>query len=814
MNQIRSKFKLYGFDGNPKKHYIVTTEKLDLASSPKAEIQPGHSIIIVDRSGSMYGDIGALKDMLIKLLTLEEYNNSAMLTSLISYSTNGDCTVHFDHVLIRDVMKLNSPQQDAIKKIRATGLTCISQAMKMAMELVRDGEPTAIILHSDGYANDPSTWSEQKSVSKICDSFKGKNVFVNTVAYSGYSDFAFLSSIANWASGKCVKADSVKEVYDSLHESLSVVNGDVAPQIVINKGEADYVTFVSKTKRRVNGGTSDLTVAGLSDKDDATVYRYYEATEDEYNLAKYSEDQRGIQVLALSKAKLSEGRLNEAKFAAYSSCVKELNVHLKALTGPQLAAMAVDLDCCLFPGSDKVFSLLEAPETLGGNVTVSEVLTALEKARNGIMLNLKRLTSNYSLRGVKRIPGTRVGDMVESPWLEMEFIDSGEWVPMGSFDFNRNNASINLLITRPSRLVTATDHKPISEVAGISIASLPSFRNYTIVGDGEVVTKELGIKFGSKESFDMINSLGVLGDNAFFSQAEYTINLGDLPVTSFNFDGNLSEMKTAYREILGDKVVVGILSAITKETSTTYTAEQRSELKRHYLSASLNINLPTTTEYEDLDKALKDGRVDTRVSYKVDIGDRGILSSSDLFSANAFLARHFMAGGAASASDKPTWPLFLDSKVTFQSKPLSSRMKLTDVDAFCKPIFEEFLGLAVNGSVRAILKKAGIDKSVMDIVRGGVEAMMEVKKQLEDHMEKTYRDNIMPFVFFVGATGLLPDCFDVKGMSADELEAQITGLKLGKDMKEGTFFMLGDMVVSVYARNEYFSTGKIIDKAK
>ena len=92
--------------------------------------------------------------------------------------------------------------------------------------------------------------------------------------------------------------------------------------------------------------------------------------------------------------------------------------------------------------------------------------------------------------------------------------------------------------------------------------------------------------------------------------------------------------------------------------------------------------------------------------------------------------------------------------------------------------------------------------------------MMEVKKQLEDHMEKTYRDNIMPFVFFVGATGLLPDCFDVKGMSADELEAQITGLKLGKDMKEGTFFMLGDMVVSVYARNEYFSTGKIIDKAK
>jgi hypothetical protein len=814
MNQTRSKFKLYGFDGNAKKHYIVTTEKLNLSSSPKEEIKPGHSIIVVDRSGSMYGDIGALKDMLIKLLTLEEYNNSSMLTSLVSYSTNGDCTTHFDHVPVREVMKLNSPQQEAIKRIRSTGLTCISQAMKMAMELVRNDEPTAIILHSDGYANDPSTWSEQKSVATICDKFKGKNVFVNTVAYSSYSDFSFLSSIANWASGKCVRADSVKEVYDSLHESLSAVNGDVAPQIVVSKGEADYVTFVSKSKRRVNGGSLDLTVAGLSDQDDATVYRYYESTEDEYNMAQYPVNQHGIQVLAFSRAKLSEGRLNDSKFAAYSSCVKELNVHLKALTGPQLAAMASDLDDCLFPSNDKVFSLLSVPETLSGSVTVSEVLTTLEKAREGIMLNLKRLTDNYHLRGVKRIPGTRTGDTVESPWLELEFIDSGEWVPMGSFDFNRNNASINMLITRPSRLVKVADHKPISEIAGINVASLPSFRNYTIVGDGEVVTKELGIKFGSKSSFDLVNSLGVLEDGAVFDQSEHIINLDKLPVTSFNFNGELSGMKTAYREILGDKVVVGILSAITKETSATYTADQLSELKRHYLSGSLNINFPSTTEYDDLDVALKDGQVDTRVSYKVDIGDKGILSSSDLFSANAFLARHFMAGGGASASDKPTWPLFLEPKVTFQSKPPSAKMKLTEVDTFCRPIFEEFLGLAVNGSVRSILKKAGIDKSVMDIVRGGVEMMTEVNKKLEDHMEKTYRDNVMPFVFFVGATGLLPDCFDVKGMSADELEAQITGLKLGKDMKEGTFFVLGDMVISVYARNEYFSTGRVLQKAQ
>jgi hypothetical protein len=96
----------------------------------------------------------------------------------------------------------------------------------------------------------------------------------------------------------------------------------------------------------------------------------------------------------------------------------------------------------------------------------------------------------------------------------------------------------------------------------------------------------------------------------------------------------------------------------------------------------------------------------------------------------------------------------------------------------------------------------------MDVVRGGVQTMVEARKAVEAKMEEVYRDKIMPFVFFVGATGLLPDCLDAKGLSAEELEAQVTGLKLGKDERDGTFFKVGDLVISVYAKNEYYSTGK------
>lgn len=802
-----SKFVIYGFNGEPKQYYTVSSETIQTSNSSVKETKPGHSIIIVDRSGSMYNDIDDLKDMLIKLLTLDEYHNSNMLVSLVSYSTQGNCALHFERIPVAEVMKAKSPYQLKIKSIKANGLTCISQAMMAAKELIRNDEPTAIVLHSDGYANHPSVWSEQQSVMAICDGFKNQNVFINTVAYSDSSDFTFLSSIANAASGKCVKADSSKEVYDAFYDAASTINGSVVPPVQVETNGADYISFISKSKQRVNGGCSTLTIAGLSPDDDGTVYRYRLVDKQAYDNARCEPSQNGRCVLAFARAKLAEGRINEAKFAAYSSCIPDFEKHFRALTGSQIAMFSKDIENVVFQSGDssKVPDAAVRPVGLSGSTTIVKVLETLESVRSGVMLNLKHLKDHYSPRGVRRIPGIRTSTGVEVPWLVSEETDDGIWVPMGTFDFNRNSASINMLITRPARLVKLADGRPISEVAGIDVSSLSSFHNYTIVGDGDVTVPELVVKFGSREAFDAMKSLGVVGGE--FNQEQRVIQLSSLPVTSFDFNSDLSDLKTAFRDVIGDKVVSSILSAITKETSSEYTPEQLSELKRHYLSGNLNINFPTTTEYDDLETALDDGVVDTRTSYKVNIGDAGILNTGWLYSANEFLARHFMLVGAAKASDKPKWTMFLNSDSRFQTKPPSAKMKLNDVDAFCKPIFEEFLGLSINGTVSKILKRAGVDKSVMDLVRGGVKALDDARHAVESHMESIYRDKLSPLVFFVGSTGLLPDCFDAKGLTSDELEAQITGLKLGKDEKDGMFFRLGDVIVSVYAKNEYYSTG-------
>src|SRR5262245_36521569 len=167
----RSRSVLYNLIGKERAYYDVRRFDLARPAGPVAEKAVAHSIIVIDRSGSMTGWIEELKDTLVKLLTLEEYRNFDLLVTLISYSGSGDVITHFERAPISEVMKRDSQQIKAIREIRATGSTCISQALGRASELLDPNELTAITLHSDGYANDPSPTSETRLIEGLCDSW-------------------------------------------------------------------------------------------------------------------------------------------------------------------------------------------------------------------------------------------------------------------------------------------------------------------------------------------------------------------------------------------------------------------------------------------------------------------------------------------------------------------------------------------------------------------------------------------------------------------------------------------------------------------
>lgn len=819
----RTKFTLYNFGGKEKAYYLVDKIHLERKQGDIPEKSVAHSIIIIDRSGSMSSDIQALKETLIKLLTLDEYIHSQIVITLISYSSKGDVTCHFQRVPIQEVMKQSSPYLEEIRKIRATYLTCISQAMQMATSLIQDTELTAITLHSDGYANDISPSAEVKALETICAELKGKNVFVNTIAYSNASDFKLLSKIANTVSGLCIKAGDVKAVYDAIYSTSQLLGSSVAPALEeLLAADYSYQILFSKTAKKINGTAGTLKICGLKPDDEVIIYKYKQITKEAYDQLDVPVAQNDESVYAFAKANLAQGNLNTAKYAVASTFDATLTErHAKALTNEQVADFAQDIDIALFyPNVLREHEILDRVK-VNEKISLLELIKILEEHRHSIIINLKQLQENYQRKGIKRVKGSRDenGKLVK-PWLTTEYIDKSDYVEMGSFEINHNTATVNMLINRKVRLVKEEDKTPIIEVAGLLVNDLATFNNYTIISDGEVNVKSLKVKISGKKTFDVLKEKSVLEKDGspaeeFDFRSEYTINLENLPLVPF--DGQYSGIDGFFNQLAEIKTLSSIISAFLKEESDVFLPEQMEDLKKHYLSKNLYINFPTTNEYTDIKEALADGTLDCRVSYKIDIGSQDILNLSKLHSANKFLDRMYQVYDRKTGEifQKPTFEMALNENIAFSHKQLSSRTKITKVDEFMKLIFDDFLGLEKNGRVTAILTKVSADNLVRllqdkwnDKPVGQEEmitALTAADKKLEVYVEKIYRDKICPLVFYIGSTGLLPDEMHSIASTADELAAKYSNLQFSKDEQEGTFFEVGESILSVYAKTEYYT---------
>ena len=823
----RSKFTLFNLLGQPRAYYLVEPVELPRDPAKSNAKAVAHSVIVVDRSGSMYSDLPATKETLLKILTLDEYAQYNLLVTLISYSSSGDVICHFERVPIREIMKKDSKYQKDIKSIRTAAMTCISQGLRMASEKVKDGELTAITLHTDGYANDPSPNSEATQLIKLCDDMKHKDVFVNTLAYGDYSDFRLLSRVANAGSGACMKAGKISDVYSSLYSSTKTLGSSVTPPIEMPLASGfEYQVFVSRSAGRVNGAAETLSIRGLKAEDDSVVYRYRKLTKAEYDkLTDVPTEQTSEAVFVFAKGHLAEGNLNTAKYALASTYDATLvGAHSRALTNNQVAAMAQDIDTLVLFHPDQL-----AQHTVLDQVPVNKkipfltLINLLDANRGNFVINRKALQDVYVRRGLKRISGVRGDDgKVTEPWLKTEFVNDDEYLPISSFDVNRNAATMNMMLTRKVKLVPAAGGAAIAEVAGIKLDTLSTFNNYTLVGDGELTVPYLKVKISDRSLFEKLMHEGVLeveGQPAakYDKDQEYTLRLDQLPIVP-PFEGAVN-LDGVFDELARLKVLSSLCGAHLKEESAELAPDQVEELKKHYLSKSLFLNFPTTTPYAKLEDALADGSVDTRTSYKIDIGTKSILNLSKLHSANKFLDRMYEVLGAdGKPLDKPAFEDVLDGNVTYKHKVLSAKTKVTKVDDFMKGLFDDFLGLRPNGSVVKILEGVGADKLaaiVKDRAKGKqparkafVEALADARKKLDARSDALFAEKLSALVFYVGATGLLPDEVEAKAQSADALGGKYPELAFSKDEKEGTFFEVGDTILSVYAKTEYFSRDK------
>ena len=808
-------FAVYNFAGLQKDAYTVdryTPPAPEDSASKKRET--AHNIVIVDRSGSMYYSMDDLKKNLVKLFILDEYQNAEQLVTLISYSSQGDTTVHLNRV---ELSKLNNDKkhQAEIQKLHVTGLTCISQGLKVAMEMTNPEELTAISLHSDGYANDPSPLNESRELEKICAELKAKSarVFVNTIAYTNYADFQLLSKIANLVSGACIKAEKITDVYSTLANTAIKLAEGAGPVHEEPLGDYDFQVFVSKSAKRVNGAAGPLKLSGLSDEDDKAIYKFKKDAS-----AKLSSPVPREAMYAFTRALLSTGQLNLAKLVLHSTGNTTLARHTRALSTEQVTAFSLALDEALFGASASSYDYTDN-YNLVSKIAVLDLVAILERNRKGLEIDLDHLKKIYQRRGVKRLQGTRdeAGNVVE-PWLKTESVNKDPFVPVGSFELNRNAATINMNVSMPVRLVKKDGGEPINEVAGVKLDSLRNFFNYTLVGDGMLNVSELKLKL-SEELFNELLPLKVLLEESGETATSYTagkayiLALDDLPVIAFS--GRFEPLDGLFDKLAQLKTVSSILSAHLKEESDRFTPEQIEELKKHYLSKSLFLNFPTTNPYTDLQEAIGKGEIDSRTSYKVEVGSSEITSLGKLYSGNKLLDRFYEAFDLAKGEvlkDDLTYAGHLDGKIGVRAKKLSARTKIGPVDNLQKP----FLDAWINGDfsdkspLGKLLREVGCDGLIEAAAKRAdkaewVKEMTVAMKKIDQFSDKLFREKVAPVVFFIGSTGLLPDEFEAAALTADQLEGKYPELKLSKDEREGLFFEVGKVLLTVYPKIEYFS---------
>lgn len=789
-----TKFALYDFNGSPREFYIV--DEIDVPK-PVLEKTVSHHIVIVDRSGSMWGVMDDTKSMVEKVMTVEEFTSSGLLLTLISYSSKGDYTVHFSRTPVSEVLDPSKPHVAAIRGIRATCLTSVSAALDEALNHVQAAETTAISVHTDGYFNDSSPAAEAKAVDKwlkrVLKDFP--NVFANTVAYGNWTDFKMLDRISQTLSGKTVVAKNVKQVYDALHDTSAILAGRVLPAIHVPAEADSFLAFHNVTQKKVNGSATDFKVKGVGPDDDTRLYRFKKVAESTWKKCPLPENSDLIPSYVFARTALGQQRLNDAKYTLVGTKDSTLIAkHYKALTSSALAEMATDLEARI-SGDTTDLTLMDRPGLGFDTISVMELCAILQKYRGGYTLNLAEFLKGYNRRGIARVDGKWVEGVFVPAKTELRPTDADTHAEVTAFELNNTTANINMQVVRPADLYVEGERTEV--VAGKKLG-LKEIRSYTIVGDGEINAASLPLNISSKALHGALVKTNVLPAEKYSSKALYAIDLAKMPACPFSQSFALPEVFDSLLTLLIKRSLFVAASA-GAAADETWSEEQLVELKEHNLSASLNYNPPTTNPYTDLTEAISAGEVDSYTSYNITLGDARMVSAKALYSANEYLARRFTVTKDGEELKKPKFIDLRSGKVTIEEKALSARTKLNGIDALMFPVFKDFLlGGGVDGFT----------------VSSDAAEIADKVTEVEDRIEELYATKIRPVAFFIGATGLIPEGWDVTVMDAEGLKAKYPDIDIEKKQLEGTFLVSDTAIVGIFPEVAYFSTPKGVEKAR
>jgi hypothetical protein len=819
---LRAKLRLPPLHGTAQgvgaRCFEVTWSEERAGAQGAAPLAPAvsHHIVVVDRSSSMAEVIGDLKHTLKKLLVLDEFRDARLRVSLISYSSLGDLSVHFERLEVREVMRAGSEAAASLDGLKAWGRTSPSQAVEAALALIQEDEVTAISLHSDGFADDPSYTEERARLEALVLSLSARPVTFNTVAHAPSCDVALLSSLAHLGSGVCVVAEDLQAIYAALRSTSALVSRPTLSPFTVT-GEGVWALRSSADSKFVCGEGARV-VRGVSAEGARALVRLVEVSEEGFDALPVEEvspvSARGREaLLSYARACLALGRLSLAKQALYATRDEALlRDHRRALTPAALVAFARGLEGALLSGDLGARPTCPPPPR---SPSLLEVLEALHAHAHQVRLLPQSLGAHYQRRSLRMTAGVRgEGGALHAPEYS-ERAREGE-VRFHGVELSRMNASLSLLTSAPIALVNAQG-VPLEVVEGVTLEGLRRFRSYSVVSDGQLNLPALTLRVEGPELLSALRALGVLEGGAEPADHTYTLNLAALPLAPEPREWLSPGL---FERLARARALVSALDALTAGRSARYSEAQLKALRAVGVSDRLFVNLPQTPDYDDLDAARLDGRVDSMSRYVVHLGDDEVTSLTRLPSANAFFRAQYVVTRAGALLEAPQLS-DLHEGVTLSHRHTT---KDTPTRRLLRPLFDELLGLSREGQgqgqgqgQRLLLRETLADLCVPaplaerlcgEVARGvwEMETLEQVMERASRGLDALYTHHLSPLVFYVGCTGALPHDLEARALTPQELLERCPHLKLTRAEEEATFFMLADgQLLSVYTEEVLFS---------
>ena len=761
---------------------------LETVSVPVPTVEPEvtHHIFVGDRSGSMWGDVEGYKNTMKQVLAVEDITNEGVETSLISFSSHKDVTLHWSGVPVSEVNDLSNPYMGEIDSIRATFLTGISQGLYLALEQVKPGQTTGITLFTDGYANDPSSSAENKALDAFVQKVQAEypNVFVNCIGYRDWCDWPRMEAIANALSGRCVKAKSFKTVLEAMKDTQALLAGNLRPALKVSGEEGKILMAVNRTTGQVNAANlgESLSLRGVGEDDEVSILRIAKGE-------RIKNTPKGTPALekdsmflagAMARAYLSLGAMRTAKEVLFSTGNKTLWVeHQSAMTPSSLAALNEDLTQWVVSGNNEAYDIGRNTRPPHNLFDLAEAINSLPPKSLGI--DKDSFYSNYRRRSVKRVPGKRNEDGSLTP-------PNAELVPrknartyVKTLEFNKSDASVQISTETASWVKRLSDGEVLEEVNFVSLDALRDFRSYTLVSSGERNVEVLPLEVYTERAWNALTPFMLPHQVRTFKPGQKA----KIALKKFRMDSDTCMSPEDISEAITVRNVatakVKLLSAMQdKDAASPFTSDQVAALREVHLTPALYFSAPSTYHYVNKEEATKKGQIDSYTRYKVNFGNLGILTPSDFRSGNAFLARRYNVTLEGAKVSKPTLDSYLGG-AEYSAKVA----KDTEADKIMAEVADNYL---LTGDR---MDNAGITRKLKE-AKGQVEAANEAFRSL---------------VMEIGCTGLLPaELEEAAARYEPEAFAAQYGIKLKKAQKEGIFYVLpGEVVISVTPETSWYT---------